>query len=157
MSTFCSDAVVSVNIILFLNYFSPFPLHRSTNENMSLSIKPLSAVKKRWLLPLKVMWLTCIQIVPSSCDEHLKQNTPTDHISFSPQCRIPGPLATLSLYLFSQKGVVSIMHILTSQWFALYSDVFHPIIILGLKLYPQLNSLQTFFWKQDGTNGGVGY
>ncbi len=157
MSTFCSDAVVSVNIILFLNYFSPFPLHRSTNENMSLSIKPLSAVKKRWLLPLKVMWLTCIQIVPSSCDEHLKQNTPTDHISFSPQCRIPGPLATLSLYLFSQKGVVSIMHILTSQWFAPLFRCIPSNNYSWPKAIPSIKFSANVFWKQDGTNGGVGY
>lgn len=118
MSTFCSDAGSQI-IIFFSTIFSPFPmLTDPQTRTRSLSIKRLSVLKKRWLLPLKGVWLTYSQIVPSSCDDRLQQNTPTDHISFSPHCRMPGPLVTLSLYLFSQTGAVSIMHILMSQWFA---------------------------------------
>ncbi len=145
MSTFCSDAG-SLLIFFFWIIFSLFPLHRSTNENTSLSIKPLSVVKM-WLLPLKVMRLTYSQIVPSSCDECLKQNTPTNHISFSPQCRIPGPLALWTLYYFIyflKQGLCLSCIFERVNDLPLYSEVFHPIIILGLKLYPQLNSLQTF-------------
>ncbi len=155
MSTFCSDAG-SLLIFFFWIIFSLFPLHSSTNENTSLSIKPLSVVKM-WLLPLKVMRLTYSQIVPSSCDECLKQNTPTNHISFSPQCRIPGPLATLLLYLFSQTGIVSIMHIWMSQWFAPLFRGIPPNNYSWPKAIPSIKFSANVFWKQDGTNGEDGW
>lgn len=147
MSTFCSDAGSLLISFFFWIIFSPFPLHWSTNEKTSLSIKPLSVVKKKWLLLIKVMWLTYSWVVPSSCDECLEQNTPTHHISFSPQCRISGPLVTLSLYLFSQTGIVSIMHILMSQWFAPLFRCIPSNNYSWPKAIPSIKFSANVFWK----------
>lgn len=105
---------VSVNIILFLNYFFSIPTaqihkweHVSFHQTSQCCEEEVTPPTKGYVIDLQ-----------SNCNECLKQNTPTDHISFSPQCRMPGPVVPSSLYLFSQTGAVSIMHILMSQWLA---------------------------------------